>query len=455
MSISEKLPGGQSSVHSSELFDRALQVMPSGYTRQMVVRDPYPLYADHAEGAWMWDVDGNKRIDFVNNFTAQIHGHGKQEIVDMVREQVARLMSSIQPTEWEIKLAELLCERVPSVERVRFMNSGTEAVLIAIKAARAYTGRPMIAKMEGGYHGQYDLIEASFRPMPDTWGDADAPASVAHNFGTPQSLLDEVLVLPLNNIKASRVLIEKHADQLSCVILDPYRVHLGNLEPSKEYLSMLREVTREHGIVLIFDEVMCLRVGYSGAQGQLGITPDLTTMGKIIGGGLPIGAVGGSREVMSVFEVEEGGPKVNHSGTFTANPMSMATGYVCMSLLTPDSFARLEELSNRLVAGFQRAMEGNGVAGIARQTGAMASIVLADSLAENYRELLATWTPDFLSKTVRLENLFLEEGVVTLRGLFVPSTPMTEQDIDFTIAAAGRVFKRLAQEYGDDHGNNT
>jgi len=433
-----------STAHSAELFARAKSVMPSGYTRNMVVQQPYPIYADRAEGAYIWDVDDNRYIDYVNNFTSLIHGHNRKEIVEVIQQQAGRLISAIMPAEWEIMLAELLCERIPSVEQVRFMNSGTEAVLIAVKAARAYTERPMIAKMEGGYHGQYDLIEASFQPMPDQWGDEGAPVSVPHNTGTPQSLLDEVLVLPINNIAATTALIENHADKLSCILIDPFRTHLGNIEPQVEYLQALRDLATKHGIVLIFDEVMCLRVGYQGRQGQVGITPDLTTMGKIIGGGLPIGALGGSKEVMSVFNVDQGPPKVKHSGTFTANPMSMAAGYVGMSLLTPEAFDELNGCGERLKVKLQQGIDASGLKAFAFGQGAMNSIVLFDEVPQNYRHFLSMCSPDILQRGLQLQRLLADEGVLTMRGMFVGSTPMTDEDIDFTAAAAEKVFSQLA-----------
>ncbi|MBW2370576.1 MAG: aspartate aminotransferase family protein [Deltaproteobacteria bacterium] len=435
-----------STKQSSELFARSRQVMPSGYTRHMCVQKPYPLYADRAEGAWIWDVDGNKRIDYVNNFTASIHGHNRKEIVEVIRDQAGRLMSAIMPTEWEVKLAELLCDRLPSVERVRFMNSGTEAVMIAVKAARAHTGRPKIAKIEGGYHGQFDLIEASFQPMPDKWGPAESPVAVAHNAGTPQSLLNETLVLPLNDIEITTALIEKHADNLSCVLIDPYRTHLGNMEPRVDYLQALRDLTRKHGIVLIFDEVMCLRVGYNGRQGQVEVDPDLTVMGKIIGGGLPIGAVGGSQEVMSVFEVDQGDPLVKHSGTYTANPMSMAAGYVGMSLLTPEAFDDLNARGDRLRAGLQQAIEETGFKASAVGRGAMNGVSLFDELPQNYRHFISLCKPPFMERAMRVQQLLSEEGVLTMRGMLISSTPMTDADVQFTVAAAKRAFSRMAAE---------
>jgi len=435
-----------SSKKSGELFSRSIKVMPSGYTRHMIVQNPYPLYASHAEGAWIWDVDGNKRIDFINNFTCLIHGHGRKEIVDIVQKQASQLMSAIMPSEWEVQLAELLCERVPSVERVRFMNSGTEAVMVAVKAARAYTGRPKMAKMEGGYHGQYDLIESSFSPLPEQWGAKEQPLTVANNVGTPQSLLDEVLVLPINDIEATTALINNNAEKLSCILIDPFRTHLANIEPSVDYLQVLRDLTKKHGIVLIFDEVMSLRVGYNGRQGQVGVTPDLTTMGKIIGGGLPVGALGGSKEVMSVFDIDEGNPKVKHSGTFTANPMSMAAGYVGMSLMTEKAFDRLNNLGDRLASGVNAAINDSGINAFIYGSGGVFSVSMLSEPPKNYRHYFSMCTSNMMNKAARFQQLLSEQGVLAMRGLFVCSTAMTNEDIDFTIAACTKVLHRMADE---------
>jgi glutamate-1-semialdehyde 2,1-aminomutase len=421
---------------SAELFARAQNVMPSGYTRHMVVSPPYPIYADHAEGCWITDVDGNRYIDFVNNFTALIHGHGRKEIVDVVSSQAHKLMSAILPCEAELQLAELLQERIPGVELVRFMNSGTEAVMIAVKAARAYTQRSKIAKMEGGYHGQYDLIEISHRPPPNQWGPADHPASVGHQFATPQSLLDEVVVMPTNDIETTRQLISENASELAAVLIDPYRIHLGNIEPNVEYLQMLREETSKHGIVLIFDEVMCLRVGYHGRQGQLGITPDLTTMGKIIGGGLPVGGLGGTREMMSVFELDGMDVKV-------------AAGYAGMTLLTPEVFAEMDRKGNRLRDGLNAAIKAAGLAAHAVGEGSLSSIALTEKPVRNFRKLATLFTPEFLQRSMALQHALLNEGVLSMRGMFVASTPMTDDDINFTIEAAGRAFRTLAFQIED------
>ncbi len=428
---------------SKALFQRARKVMPSGYTRQMTVTKPHPQYALEADGCWITDVDGNRRIDWVNNFSSMIHGHNRREIVEVIASQAGRLMSAILPTEWEVMLAELLVERIPSVERVRFMNSGTEANMIAVKAARAYTGRSKIAKMEGGYHGQYDLLEASFQPKPDQWGDPKVPTPVAGQVGHPQSLLDEIVLLPMNDIEGARNILRTRGHEIAGLILDPYRLQLGLVEPRVDFIAMLREETERMGIVLIFDEVWALRTHYNGTQGMIGITPDLTTMGKIIGGGLPIGGLGGKTQFMSVFEVDKGEPKVKHSGTFTANPMSMATGYTSMSLLTEAVFADLNAKGDRLREGLEKVRKDLKVPGRVVGKGSMTALIMTDLPMTNYRELLTAMASGLAARMDRYQKLLLDEGLLTMRGGFIGSTPMTNEDIDFTLRGVRSALARL------------
>lgn len=431
---------------SGKLFQRAQRALPSGYTRQMAVTDPYPIYVRDGKGCWITDVDGNRFIDWINNFSAQIHGHAHPEILRVINEQAGRVQSTTMPSEWEIMLAELLVDRLPGVDKARFTNSGTEANIIAIKAARAFTGRPKVAKMEGGYHGQYDLLEASYQPTPDKWGPIERPNPVAYQPGTPQSLLDETVILPLNNIEAARTLIREYADQLSCVILDPWRLQIGMVEPRVDFIEMLREETDRADIVLIFDEVWALRFGYRGYQGQIGITPDLTTMGKIIGGGQPVGAIGGLDKIMSVFTLNNGVPQVKHSGTFTANPMTMAAGYTAMSLMTEAEFDRLNGLSERLREGLERLRRKYKLPGGVAGGGSVSTLILSDTPIFDYRSMIAAMMGGLLATFNRMQVLLMEEGVLTLRGGFVGSTVMTVDDVDFTIEAYDRALVRLTAD---------
>src|SRR5215467_9490418 len=346
---------------SAALFARAQSVMPGGNSRTTVYMAPYPPYAAAGEGCWVVDVEGDRRLDCLNNYTALIHGHAHPAVVEAASRRLALGSSFPLPTPEEIDLAELLCERLPSAERVRFTNSGSEAVMIAVKGARAFTGRPKIAKFEGAYHGSYDYAEVSLASTPETWGSLAAPASTAYSKGTPPAVLEDVVVLPFNHPEHAVARIEREAAHLAAVVVDPVPNRVGLMPARRDFLQALREVTARHGIVLIFDEVISFRVGYHGAQGAFGVTPDMTTLGKIIGGGLPVGAVAGRADVMSVFDPRDGGPRAPHGGTFNANPVTMAAGLAAMRLLDRRAFERLDDLGAKLRGGLADCFKRAGV----------------------------------------------------------------------------------------------
>lgn len=250
-----------SSSRSQAMHTRARAALPGGNTRTTVYLSPYPVYASHGEGCRVHDVDGNVLIDCINNFTALIHGHVQPDVNAAVRRQLERGTAFGMPTESEILLAELLAERVPSIEHIRFTNSGTEAVMMALKAARAYTGRARIAKVEGAYHGSYDYAEISLDARPENWGPARAPVSIPYAKGTPPAVLDDVVVLPLNDTAATEALLREHGASLAGVLIDLLPNRAGLVPASPDYLAMLRRVTTELGIVLIVDEVITLRLG--------------------------------------------------------------------------------------------------------------------------------------------------------------------------------------------------
>ena len=427
---------------SDELFSIAQGPLVDGYARPLV-RSPYPYYLERGDGCWVWDVDGEKRLDFNNNFTTLIHGHCHPEIVRAVRQQAKKSFCSHMPGSLEARLAGKIVDRIPSVEKVRFWNTGTEAVMLSIKMARAITGKSRVAKIEGGYHGQYDLIEASFMPGPEAWGDPSRPNTVARHPGTPQSLLDELLVVPCNDVESTRALLQKNATSIGAMIVCPMQVQLGYGRPSLDYLQMLRDVCSEHNIMLIFDEVVALRDGYTGTQGKLGISPDITVMGKFIGGGLPIGAVGASVDIMSVFKTGGEGVRVVHSGTFTANPMTMVAGCAALDLLPREEYDRLAGLADMLCKGVQAELSAAGVPGRIHQycTG-LAKLVLSDRPISNWRDIYGYYYDDNgLENIAALQELLIQEGVITSRLSFALSTPMTEDEIALTIDATHRALK--------------
>jgi glutamate-1-semialdehyde 2,1-aminomutase len=331
------------------------------------------------------------------------------------------------------RLRELIASRVPSVEHIRFTNSGSEAVMMALKAARAYTGRPKIAKFEGCYHGSYDFAEISLASSPENWG-ADDPTSTAYSWGTPKSVLEDVIVLKFNDIENTERLIEAHKDQLAAVLVDPMPMRAGLIPADDGFIQRLREITKQYGIVLIFDEVVSLRVASGGVQSLLGITPDLTTMAKIIGGGFPVGAVGGSAAVMSVFDPSEHYPLAPHGGTFNANPVTMAAGLVAMEKLTPVEFDRLDRLGDMAREGIAEAMDGARVPGQVTGMGSLFHIHFHDRPLSDYRSTQLTDAEQLKVKKVHRE--------LVGRGVFIPgflvgnlSTPMSEGEVSAFVGA--------------------
>jgi len=425
---------------SADLFARAQGVMPGGNTRTTVYMAPYPPYAASGEGCWITDVEGDRRLDCLNNYTALIHGHAHPAIVEAATRRLAQGSSFPLPTPEEIELAALICERLASAERVRFTNSGSEAVMMAIKGARAYTGRPKIAKCEGAYHGSYDYAEVSLGSSPDDWGSLAAPASTVYSRGTPPSVLDDVVVLPFNYAEHAVARIEREAKHLAAVVVDPVPNRVGLMPARREFLQALREVTQAHGIVLIFDEVISFRVGYHGAQGAFGITPDMTTLGKIIGGGFPVGAVVGRAEVMAVFDPTKGPPPAPHGGTFNANPVTMAAGLAAMRLLTKDAYGRLDDLGAKLRASLDECFKGAGVPGRATGMGSLFRLHAVDRELRDYRS--ARTTPEESARLVRLVRRLMEHGVlVSVTGLGCLSTPMGDTELEGLIETVAAVLE--------------
>jgi glutamate-1-semialdehyde 2,1-aminomutase len=428
--------------NSQKLYDRALSSLPGGNTRTTVFMKPYPIYAARGEGCRVFDVDGNEYIDCINNFTSLIHGHAHPLLVEAATRQLSLGTAFGLPTESEIELAELLASRLPSVDQLRFTNSGTEAVMMALKAARAFTGRPKIAKCEGAYHGSYDYAEVSLDPTPEAWG-RNAPVSVAYAKGTPDNVLADVITIPFNDTDAAVSLIREHGSELACVLVDPMPNRAGLAPADKTYLEALRQVTREIGALLIFDEVITFRLGYRGAQGLWGIDPDLTTLGKIIGGGFPVGAVGGRKEFMAVFDPRPGKPALPHGGTFSANPVTMRAGLVAMELLDEAAFERLDAIGEAVRSGIDQAFRRHNVPGGTVGLGSLLKVHFTDRPIRDYRSAYLT-EPEAKRQAVFNRGL-LNRGVLAAgNGLMALSTPMTDADIDAIIAAASDALAEVS-----------
>ncbi len=332
------------SSRSADLTIRARRVLPDGGSRSTIRLDPHSLYVEQAAGAEVVDVDGNRLVDFINNYTSLIHGHSYGPVCEAVSAQLTRGSAYSFANVSELELAEHLCERADGFEKIRFMNSGTEAVMNMIKAARAFTGRPKIAKCEGFYHGSYDFAEVSLGNGPAEWQAADPPAT-AYCAGTPPSVLEEVVVIPFNEPEHAQRLLEQHGNEIACVMIDPAPMRVGCSLVREDFVRAIADSARRHGMLLAFDEVVAFRMGPGGAQGRLGVTPDLTALGKIIGGGFPVGAVAGRADVMAVFEADrEHGVRLHHGGTFNANPVTMVAGLAAMQHMTESAYDTLNEL---------------------------------------------------------------------------------------------------------------
>lgn len=417
---------------SKDSFARAGLVFPDGTSRVTIERDPIPLYIERGMGSYLFDVDGHQFLDLNGNFTTLIHGHAFAPVMEALTDQLQRGSCFANPTEREIELAELLCGRIPHVDRVRFVNTGTEAVLFAIKAARAFTGRPKIAKLEGAYHGAYDWAEVSLAATPDNWGDPTAPSSTAFYRGMPASVLNEVIVLRFNDAEGARRLLSLHRHSLAAVIVDPMPSRGGLIAPKREFIAAVQETARNNGILVIADEVLNLRQSFEGASARYGLVPDLVTMGKIIGGGLPIGAIGGREDVMKVFDASAGRPLLPQGGTFSANPLSITAGLAAMRHLDRAALARLETLGNFVRNGISRAISNRRAPLCV--TGA-ASLFRVHPMAlppSEYRETYSQ--PPAAALMKQLTHFFAVNGIILPYGAAASiSTPMSRAEGDLII----------------------
>ena len=425
---------------SEALYRRALKVMPGGVSRNTVLRKPHPLYAAHASGCRITDVEGVERIDFANNMASLIHGHSHPAIVAAVTKQLRRGTAHTLATEVELRLAEHLCERVDSIEQIRFVNSGTEAVMCAIKVARAFTGRPKIAKAEGTYHGTYDYAEVSQTSTPHSWGSLADPVGVPVAEGTPPSVLDDVVVVPFNDTDLTLRILNRHADDIACVLLDvmPHRAGLCSAEP--EYVAALRDWATRNSALLVADEVVTFRNSYGGAQQHYGLTPDLTALGKIIGGGFPVGAVGGRAEVMSVMNPHGDRYVMPHSGTFSANPITLTAGLVAMEMLDLDEVQRLNRLGQLARDGITDVIDRLGIDASVTGAGSMFRIHMQPAPPRHYRETFPN--PEQATQLKQFFDALLDAGILLIYSCTgAVSTPMRETEIEQVVAAVDTAFQ--------------
>ena len=444
-------PSTLSATGSRRLHEAALRVLPGGTSRAVHQTQPHPIYAQQGRGCVVTDVDGNRYLDFYNNASSLIHGHAHPDTVAAIEEQARRGTAFSLPVEGQIELAEMLCERIESAEQVRFVNSGSEAVLLAIRAARAITGRPKIAKFEGLYHGCADAVEVSLEPDPQTWGSQRAPASVPYTRGTPAGVLDSVVVLPFNDVDAAEAILTANADQLAGVVLDVIPMRLGATPANPEWLAALWRLTRELGILLISDEVVSFRLDHGGPQASYGFAADLTVLGKTMGGGLPVGAVAGPRDVMTVFDGSTGRAAVPNAGTFNANPLTLAAGAAALAALPRSEIDRINELGNSLRHRADAMFAASGLAAHTTGIGSLFGIHLTDRRFEDYRQY---WYACVADPAVKRRQRELYDGLrargilFTTGGVGTVSTAMTDREIDRFLEALTDTCREMQRDGG-------
>jgi glutamate-1-semialdehyde 2,1-aminomutase len=399
---------------SKAIDERLRLVLGGGDTRTATWYPPYPLAIERGSGARIWDVDGNEFIDVLNNYSALVHGHGHPAIVEALRSQLDRGFVFPAPSLPQTELAERICARFDSVERVRFTNSGTEAVMLAVRAARAFTGRDLIVKTYGGYHGAWEQV--ALASAPDE-GESNAAGLDGlrsgrwADIGIPAAVRTLVRLVPYNDAVALEHVFEEEGEQIAAVIFEPVVGEVGVMA-TPEFLSAARERTNRHGTLLVFDEVISARLHVGGMQAALGCTPDLTTLGKMIGGGLPVGAFGGRADVMAIFD-ERHEAHVPHHGTFNGNPLTMAAGCVSLDLLTAGEIERINQLGIGLAQSLDRFFEASKAPLRAQAIGSLVFL-------EGEAAVLAEFHRHALDKGVYLAP----------RGFLNLSTPMDVTDVD-------------------------
>jgi len=421
---------------SKAAFEQAKKVIPGGVNspvRAFKSVGLTPLVIARGEGSRITDIDGQTYIDYVLSWGPLIAGHAHPEVVEAIKRTAENGTSFGAPTELETRMAELVCERVPSVEVVRMVNSGTEATMSALRLARGYTKRNKILKFEGSYHGHADSLLIKAGSGVATLGLPDSP-------GVPESVASHTLTVPYNDLESVKVAFERFGEEIAAIIVEPVAGNMGVVPPLPGFLQGLRDITTKYGSLLIFDEVMTgFRVHRNCAQGLYGVTPDLTTLGKVIGGGLPVGAYGGKREIME--QMAPVGP-IYQAGTLSGNPLAMAAGYTTLKLMTEEAYELLERLAVRLQTGLEGNAKEAGVPMTINRVGSMVCPFFTDKHVINYEVAKQANADTFRSVFRSLLDGGVNIAPSAFEGWFV-STAHSEQDIDLTIAAHRTALQQL------------
>ena len=367
---------------SKDLYERAERAMPFGVTSSFQAGDPYPIYLDRGQGSHVWDVDGNSYVDYHNGFGSMIVGHAHPKVREAIEKAAAGGTHFAATTEAGIMLAEEIKRRF-GVDKVRFTNSGTEATMDAVRLARAASGKEVLLKIEGSYHGHHDAVMYSVIPTLDSSGPTERPWTVPFSRGIPADTADSTKVVPFNDVSALEKMLSEEGDEIGALIMEPVMMNIGIVLPQEGYLERVRELCTKHGVILIFDEVKSgVTIAPGGATEYFGVQPDLLCLAKSIGGGTPIGAFAGKAEIMD--EIKNG---VAALGTFNGNPLSMRAGLATLTeVLTDDAYAYLKSLGTRLAQGFQKVLDDHGIAAVTTDLGSKGSITFRDRPLERYRD---------------------------------------------------------------------
>jgi len=424
------------------LFERAQKTIPGGVNspvRAFRQVGGTPRFVTRAQGPYFWDANDQRYIDLIMSWGPMIAGHANPEVVAAVQKAAETSFSYGAPTEGEIELAERICALMPSVEQVRMVSSGTEATMSALRLARGYTGRDLIIKFEGCYHGHADslLVKAGSGLLTFADSTQNAPSSG----GVPQDLVKHTLVLPYNDVAAIEEVFKKQGDQIAAVILEPIAGNMNLIQPSKEFLSSIRALTSKHGSVLIYDEVMTgFRVALGGAQSLQGITPDLTCLGKVMGGGMPMAAFGGKKDIMNKLAPLG---NVYQAGTLSGNPVAVAAGLKTLEIISREGFYEcLTGQTEKLMAGLKQAADKAGIPFSVDSVGGMFGFYFADQVPTTYEAVTKTNIETFK----KFFHLMLDEGVYLAPSAYEAGFTSIAHDnavIDAIIVAAEKSFKKL------------
>ena len=427
---------------SRRLFAEAAAHMPGGDSRSPLFHPPYPVVWKAGDSCHLEDVDGNRLLDFTGNHTSLGLGYGHPGVEEAIRSQLGRGSVFPGPSEPQLRLARTLCERVPSFERVRFTNSGTEAVMMAVRAARAFTGRAKVAKVEGGYNGSFDGAMVSTAPHPADAGPPARPRAVPGSAGLAPGSCESTVVLPFNDPDGASWVLDEHGADVAAVVVEPVLGSVGMIPAERRYLEALRHAATRSGALLLFDEVVSFRVAYGGAQEHYGVTPDLTCLGKLIGGGLPLGVFGGRADVMAVFDPAHGSPAVPHPGSYNANPLCLAAATATLDALDRSAVAALTTLGEEVRPRLAAALETAGLPASVTGLGSLFAVHFTDCPVRSYRDAVLG---DAELRLRHFLGLFAEGVLIDSRGVGCLSLPMGDAELKTLVAAVEVVARRLAR----------